>query len=80
MKLPRWFNLAFVRTYQEINASLDVLEALGEDAVRYHQPSRKDQTIDCWSHFHLAASRIPTSLEPFPPQIEKLEIVGLVRP
>ena len=39
MKLPRWFNLAFVRTYQEINASFDALEALGEDVVRYHQPN-----------------------------------------
>eukprot|EP00290_Baffinella_frigidus_P014091 CAMPEP_0180163582 /NCGR_PEP_ID=MMETSP0986-20121125/29875_1 /TAXON_ID=697907 /ORGANISM="non described non described, Strain CCMP2293" /LENGTH=520 /DNA_ID=CAMNT_0022114225 /DNA_START=28 /DNA_END=1590 /DNA_ORIENTATION=- len=34
MNLPRWFNMAFVAAYREINASFDDLEAMGRDVVR----------------------------------------------
>ena len=33
-KLPRWCMLACDATYQEVNASFDAFEALGEDVVR----------------------------------------------
>ena len=38
-KLPRWFNLAFMPTYREINESFDSLEDMGAEIVRYRGTS-----------------------------------------
>jgi hypothetical protein len=34
LKLPRWFNLAFMRIYQDFNSTFDALEVIGVDRLR----------------------------------------------